>query len=321
MGKYDNYSNIKNIKKAQKRLKKLQGKKKPNIYEISIAAEKLRTAKLFESCQIFGLGNVDPNTMIMFSDGNRVMMFVNKLIYYDDIKDYRIVERLVQNAYTSTNTKGALSRAIVGDMIAGDIGAVVGAASAGADSHTVYYTSANGFYLQIFLKNGEIYQCDIPKAGISSNKYSKGWGELLQKIRMIIKADSESQPCDALLQKTLDAGKQEAQGDIGATPARNPGKAPKLKKNQLVQGVYKIGQEIPAGIYDFHLVWGSGRIEVYCAEETILGNLKFGEWVGEQQTYEKPDCINVRCEEGWYLHISGNIIIEISRANNINICL
>ena len=196
MGKYDNYSNIKNIEKAQKRLKKLQGKKKQNIYAIAIAAEELRTAKLFESCQIFGgmitkyKDNCDPITTIMFSDDNRVMMFVSKLIHYDDIKDYRIVERLVQNAYTTTRAKGALSRAILGDIIAGDIGAVVGAASAGEDSRTTYYTSANGFYLQIFLKNGEIYQCDIPKAGISSNKYSKRWGELIQKIRMIIDGEN-----------------------------------------------------------------------------------------------------------------------------------
>lgn len=190
MGKYDNYSNIKNIEKAQKRLRKLQSKKKQNIYEIAIAAEKLRTAKLFESCEIFDTGMIKPNTTIMFSDDNRVMMFINKLIYYDDIKDCRIVEKLVQNAYTSTNTKGALSRAIVGDMIAGDIGAVVGAASAGADSHTVYYTSANGFYLQIFLKNGEAYQCDIPNTGIITNNYSKGWREILQKIRMIIDGEN-----------------------------------------------------------------------------------------------------------------------------------
>jgi hypothetical protein len=98
-------------------------------------------------------------------------------------------------------------------------------------------------------------------------------------------------------------------------------RAPVLKKNQLPQGIYKIGEDIPPGTYDFHLVWGNGRIEIYKAEETILGNLSFGEWLGNKQEYEKPDCINVRCDDGWFLHITGNIVIEIEKSKSIQIDL
>lgn len=135
----------------------------------------------------------------------------------------------------------------------------------------------------------------------------------------IMKADSGTPLCDALLQKAIDDGS--AMPKHEAVQCNKPEKAPELKKNQLPQGVYKIGQDIPAGTYDFHHIWGNGRIEVYTAEETILGNLSFGEWVGDTQEYEKPDCINVKCDEGWSLHITGNVVVEIAKAKNIEIDL
>ena len=135
----------------------------------------------------------------------------------------------------------------------------------------------------------------------------------------IMKADSGTPLCDALLQKAIDDGSPMPQQE--AVQTKRTEKAPELKKNQLPQGVYRIGQDIPAGTYDFHLVWGNGRIDVYTAEETILGNLSFGEWVGDTQEYEKPDCINVKCDEGWFLHITGNVVVEIAKAKKIEIDL
>lgn len=134
----------------------------------------------------------------------------------------------------------------------------------------------------------------------------------------IMKADSGTPLCDGLLQKAIDGDNiiQEQ-----APQGKKPEKAPELKKNQLPQGIYKIGQDIPAGTYDFHLVWGNGRIEIYTAEETILGNLSFGEWVGDKQEYEKPDCINVRCDDGWFLYVTGNLIVEILKSKQIQIDL
>ena len=130
----------------------------------------------------------------------------------------------------------------------------------------------------------------------------------------IVKADSGTGICDRLLQIAMDMSTETAE-------MAKQERAPVLKKNQLPQGIYKIGEDVPPGTYDFHLVWGNGRIEIYKAEETILGNLSFGEWVGNKQEYEKPDCINVRCDDGWFLHITGNIVIEIEKSKSIQIDL
>lgn len=136
----------------------------------------------------------------------------------------------------------------------------------------------------------------------------------------IVKAKSGTEKCDRLLQFALD-------DDSFNTKERNelvhtrPKKAPDLQKNQLPQGVYQIGKDIPAGTYDFHHVWGSGSVALYSAKETTLGNNQFFQWVGDQEDYEYLDCVNVRCEESWYLHVSENLIVEIKRSKRINIDL
>ena len=134
----------------------------------------------------------------------------------------------------------------------------------------------------------------------------------------IVKADSGTAICDQLLQKALDVGPA-----IPADNERLPKnkRAPELQKNQLPQGVYRAGRDIPAGVFDFHHVWGNGSIHVYKAEETILSNLTFIENVGDTHEYEKMDCIHVVCENGWYVHIDGNLIVSISRSKNIKIDL
>jgi len=187
MGKYDNYSNSKNIDKAQKTLDKLSGKRKPDLYKIELAQEALRVAKLFETCQIFkSINDRAPNEKVLFSDDNRVVLFGDKLISYDDVQSYRIVENLVTRSRTDTQQKGAVSRAIVGGAVAGGIGAVVGAMSAGSQSHTTQYQTGEGFFLQIFLKSGEGFQYPIENDGIISNKIHPKWLELGTKIQMII---------------------------------------------------------------------------------------------------------------------------------------
>lgn len=134
----------------------------------------------------------------------------------------------------------------------------------------------------------------------------------------VVKADSGTNLCDRLLQLALDNG---TTSDIQPSQMRAPDKAPELGKNQLPQGVYRIGEDIPAGTYDFHHIWGNGSIQLYTAEETILGNSKLFEWVGDKQEYEKLDCINVKCEEGWYLHVEGNLIVEIQKSKKVQIDL
>ena len=187
MGQYDNFHNTKNIEKAQRKLDKLLKKRKPDRYQIDLAKEALFQAKLFESCQIFkSFSGYAPNENIMFSDDNRVMWFVKYLIPYDEISSYSIVENVVQKAQTQTTSKGVITRAIIGGAIAGGVGAVVGAASAGSKSQTTYYNEGEGFFMQIFTKNGERYSCHIENSGFIGNKVHPKWLELGTKLQSII---------------------------------------------------------------------------------------------------------------------------------------
>lgn len=187
MGQYDNFHNTKNIEKAQRKLDKLLKKRKPDQYQIDLAKEALSQAKLFESCQIFkSFGGYAPNENIMFSDDNRVIWFVKYLIPYDEISSYSIVENVVQKAQTQTTSKGVITRAIIGGAIAGGVGAVVGAASAGSKSQTTYYNEGEGFFMQIFTKNGERYSCHIENSGFIGNKVHPKWLELGTKLQSII---------------------------------------------------------------------------------------------------------------------------------------
>lgn len=187
MGQYDNFHNTKNIEKAQRKLDKLLKKRKPDQYQIDLAKEALSQAKMFESCQIFkSFSGYAPNENIMFSDDNRVMWFVKYLIPYDEISSYSIVENVMQKAQTQTTSKGVITRAIIGGAIAGGVGAVVGAASAGSKSQTTYYNEGEGFFLQIFTKNGERYSCHIENSGFIGNKVHPKWLELGTKLQSII---------------------------------------------------------------------------------------------------------------------------------------
>lgn len=187
MGQYDNFHNTRNIEKAQRKLDKLLKKRKPDQYQIDLAKEALSQAKLFESCQIFkSFSGYAPNENIMFSDDNRVIWFVKYLIPYDEIISYSIVENVVQKAQTQTTSKGVITRAIIGGAIAGGVGAVVGAASAGSKSQTTYYNEGEGFFMQIFTKNGERYSCHIENSGFIGNKVHPKWLELGAKLQSII---------------------------------------------------------------------------------------------------------------------------------------
>ena len=187
MGQYDNFHNTKNIEKAQRKLDKLLKKRKPDQYQIDLSKEALSQAKLFESCQIFkSFSGYAPNENIMFSDDNRVIWFVKYLIPYDEISSYSIVENVVQKAQTQTTSKGVITRAIIGGAIAGGVGAVVGAASAGSKSQTTYYNEGEGFFMQIFTKNGERYSCHIENSGFIGNKVHPKWLELGTKLQSII---------------------------------------------------------------------------------------------------------------------------------------
>lgn len=187
VGQYDNFNNSKNIEKAQKKLDKLTRKRNPNQFDIELAQRELDTAKLFETCQRFVLPTYDYGEMhFLFNDDDKVTLFGGKLISYADIESYTIVANNVTVAHTTTKSKGTISRALVGGALAGGVGAVVGAMSAGSKSNTTYNQSTEGFFFQICLKNGESYQCHFRGAGLFSDKIPKEWLRLSDKIKIIL---------------------------------------------------------------------------------------------------------------------------------------
>lgn len=92
-----------------------------------------------------------------------------------------------------------------------------------------------------------------------------------------------------------------------------------VQTNQLVAGVYIIGEAIPEGNYDFRWVWGSGSLEKYVDHTTTLGASNLFAWVGNTKNYENRQLINVVCKPGEHLHVSGNLIVEIRKSTPVKI--
>lgn len=191
MGQFDNFENAKAIRKAQKELDKLCGKRKPDNFKIELARKKLEQEKLFEHCQRFLIHTLNGDFIALLSDENRVMKFVDSLIAYDDIDSYSIIANNVTVAHTETKSKGSLSRAVVGGVVAGGVGAVVGALSAGSKSETTYSEQTEGFFFYIWLKDGSRHGVVFPGGGLFSNKVPKEWLLFGERIKMIIEEQSE----------------------------------------------------------------------------------------------------------------------------------
>jgi hypothetical protein len=188
MGQYDNFNNAKRIRKAQRKLKRRTRCLFKSQSRIAQARAELDTAKLFSSCQIFkAFHGYAPNENVMFSDDNRVMWFISHVIPYDDIVACRIGENLISKSHTVTKPQGAISRAIVGHALAGDVGAVVGAMTASSTSETTYYQKKGyGFKFQIFTKDGSRHYCELPEFGAYRNNMHPKWIEVGNKIQSIL---------------------------------------------------------------------------------------------------------------------------------------
>lgn len=98
----------------------------------------------------------------------------------------------------------------------------------------------------------------------------------------------------------------------------------KLKKNELPQGSYVVGRDIPSGTYDFFVVYGQGGkfdIAKYDANGKIIDGTWDFFWVGLKEEYEHRELIHVHCQEGYTITISGNVIIKIARSQQVQIDL
>lgn len=96
-----------------------------------------------------------------------------------------------------------------------------------------------------------------------------------------------------------------------------------LKKNELPQGNYLIGRDIPAGVYDFFVVYGhSGRLDVAKYDENgdiINGTWDAYYWIGLKEDYEHREIIHVNCRNGYTVKIEGNVIVKIAKSQKVNI--
>lgn len=143
----------------------------------------------------------------------------------------------------------------------------------------------------------------------------------------IIKAKSGTPLADKLLQLAIDPNFQQRQNDGTESSSSGPEKKSdgliSLQKNQLPNGRYIIGEDIPTGTFDFTWVYGSGFLHLFKNDEnTTLGNLDYdGGWIGNQYDYEHKQCFNVKCEKGEMLVIGGTLIVAISRSKKVQIDL
>jgi hypothetical protein len=146
--------------------------------------------------------------------------------------------------------------------------------------------------------------------------------------KKILKLMSGTAMADRLLQMALDPDKRNASADrleseSGGNAANAEGKPlVKLGKNQLPQGRYIIGKDLPEGTFDFTWVWGEGYLSLYKTDEnTTLGNNLYLENVGNAHEYQYRQCLHLQCMAGNMLIIGGNLIVEISRSPKLDIDL
>jgi len=96
----------------------------------------------------------------------------------------------------------------------------------------------------------------------------------------------------------------------------------KLKKNELPQGSYVIGRDIPPGTYDFFVVYGQGGkfdIAKHDANGKIIDGTWDFFWVGLKEEYEHRELVHVNCPDGYTISISGNVILKIAKSQQVQI--
>ena len=134
----------------------------------------------------------------------------------------------------------------------------------------------------------------------------------------IIKAMSGTEICDRLLQLAIDPV-TEPSSTVDAPIHYEP---VSLRKNQLPNGDYLIGRDIPTGIYDFTWVFGSGTIMKFENDhDTTLGATTYLQNVGNKYEYEYRQWVNVNCKDGELLKIDGNVIVEIAKSKKVELDL
>lgn len=97
-----------------------------------------------------------------------------------------------------------------------------------------------------------------------------------------------------------------------------------LKKNELPQGAYVVGKDIPPGTYDLFVVYGHGgslEFAKYDEDGKILDGTWNSYWVGLKEEYEHREVVHVLCAEGYSIKVKGNVILRIAKSNKVQIDL
>lgn len=138
----------------------------------------------------------------------------------------------------------------------------------------------------------------------------------------LIQAKEGTTSCNRLLAKTLNESSEKEETQI-FNRASNV-EPYKLNQNELTQGRYEIGKDIPVGTYDFFVVYGSGGSFTICEYDS---NNKIAEGtyssyrVGLKESYENKELIHIECKEKQTIKIEGNVILKIVKSNKVKINL
>lgn len=96
-----------------------------------------------------------------------------------------------------------------------------------------------------------------------------------------------------------------------------------LRKNELPQGTYLVGRDIPPGTYDFFVVYGDGgNFEIFKPDPNgkfTYDAWRHSYWVGLKKEYEHRELIHVFCPEGYTVRITGNVILKIAKSQSVRI--
>ena len=141
----------------------------------------------------------------------------------------------------------------------------------------------------------------------------------------LIQAKEGSEASLKLLQLSEDTANGTVSAPVPPPPAQTRNVEPyQLKKNELPQGSYLVGRDIPAGTYDFFVVYGNGGsfdIAKYDSKGEIINGTWTSFWVGLKEDYEKRELIHISCQEGYTIKIKGSVILKIARSQSVKIDL
>lgn len=139
----------------------------------------------------------------------------------------------------------------------------------------------------------------------------------------LIQTSESSQACLELLQMSDEMTYEPQPPERIEKTTVQLDKARRLKENELPQGEYLIGRDIPVGIYDFFVIYGHGGKFDYAkyndAGEIVNGTWEHFYWVGTKEDYEHRELFHIKCEEGYTIKITGNVILRIAKSQRVKI--